>query len=134
VKAPKAVIPVIAHMEELNLQKSRTESEYKEMRSLLEAAFKKFKEDLFEYDDGQEKILKAMKTTSTSVSYDVETLHEMLPKDVFKKISVVSVDPKKVEAMFDAGLIDLKVLQAASQIRTSTVICVKRTKPTEKEC
>jgi hypothetical protein len=134
VKAPKAVIPVIVHMEELNLQKSRTESEYKEMRSLLEAAFKKFKEDLFEYDDGQEKILKAMKTTSTSVSYDVETLHEMLPKDVFKKISVVSVDPKKVEAMFDAGLIDLKVLQAASQIRTSTVICVKRTKPAEKEC
>lgn len=124
--APRHVAKLITKMAS-NLEKRKAlEAEYQVLRQELQNAFKKYNIDEFEvYEDG-EVVLQASQITSTKITYDIDKLKTMLPKKLLKRVIDIVVNPKKVEELYDQGLITADVIHACAEMTTRTVIMVRR--------
>lgn len=125
-KAPKQVIDPMLTAESIGSRIKFLQVERKENIDAIEAELNEKSAEEFIYDDGEEKILVAMLSERTTISWDLDVLRKRLPRSVLKQVVRFSVDPEKLQSAYESGLIPLSVMRRASSVSTSKSVLVHR--------
>lgn len=118
-------------MDRLKGKIAEADKRYAQLRNELEQELIKRKITLCDIDDGQDEILRVSRVNSSSVTYDLKKLRKKLSKDVIKRIITISIDNKKVDQVYEEGLIPFEVLKKACKLKPCFRITVMRVKRPE---
>lgn len=127
-EAREKLTRIMLRMEKLNSRLGVLSGKHSKLRALLQVEFEAGNLTEFVVDDEGEKLLKALMYPVTSTSYDFEKLRHRLPAETLRKIVTIVVDPKKVEAAYQTGLIKYEDIHEAADVRVSQAIKVQRVK------
>lgn len=99
------------------------------LRREIEQILDDLKRDTMDFKLDDRHKIRVSRFVSTKVEYDVRILYPILKaKNLVKKVCEVVVNPKKLEAAYNAGLIDFIEVEKAAIVKQSKVFRVQKIK------
>lgn len=125
-QAPNRIKKLLLEMEQIKGQQKKLDERYTQLRQLFLDNAKQQNTDHFFIDDGSDKLLKITVRDQPSYGYDTKLLRELIGQELFRQVTELTVDHKKVEALRELGKIDLEKYKEAIIVETRQTVNVTR--------
>ena len=110
-------------------------------RDVISACLEELGEEVYELDDGENRLLRAKVSTQDPLRFDFDkfkkALKEYYPDDWLRKLkdcTIMTIDPATVQLLFDEGELDIRVMRSSrtrKKSESTNVSRVVRPKPEE---